>query len=108
MKFDKLMGSLHTFELGISEKSKKKKSTTVVSNIEDFEDKCDLDTDEGVSNAIVLLGRQLNKVMKKMDRKTRSNVNNKSLDINKSQEFGRRPKTEEKTNQGKGIQCYGC
>lgn len=43
-----------------------------------------------------------------MDSKTRSNVKNKSFDINKNQDFGRRPKDEEKTNQGKGIQCHGC
>ena len=74
-----------------------------VSNIEDLKDECDLNTDEGVSNAIVLLGRKFKKMMKNMDWKTRSNVKNKSFNINKNQNFGRRPKTEEKTNQGKGI-----
>lgn len=34
--------------------------------------------------------------MKKMDGKTRANVKNKSFDISKNQEFGRRPKTGEK------------
>lgn len=86
-----------------------KKSTTFISNIEDFEDECDMHTDEGISNAIVLLlGRQFNKVMKKMEWKTKSNVKNKSFDINKNKDFSRRSKTEEKTNQRKGIQCHGC
>ena len=57
MKVDELMGSLQTFELGISEKSEKKKSIAFVSNVEDLEDECDLDTDERIFNAIVLLGR---------------------------------------------------
>lgn len=57
MKVDELMGSLQTFELGISEKSKKKKNIAFVSNVEDLEDECDLDADEGISNVIVLLGR---------------------------------------------------
>lgn len=78
------MGSLQTFELGISEKSEKKKSIAFVSNIEDLKDECDLDTDEGISNAIVLLGRQFNKLMKKMDQKTRANVKKKSFDITKN------------------------
>lgn len=83
IKVDELMGSLQTFELGISEKSEKKKSIAFVSNIEDLEDECDLDTNEGISNVIVLLGRQFNKVMKKMDWKPRANVKNKSFDITK-------------------------
>lgn len=57
MKVNELMGSLQTFELGINEKSEKKKNIAFVSHVEDLEDECDLDTNEGISNAIVLLGR---------------------------------------------------
>ncbi|XP_050889874.1 uncharacterized protein LOC127095195 [Lathyrus oleraceus] len=82
MRVDELIGSLQTFELGISEKTEKKtKSITFVSNTENEQNQCDLDIDEGMTNALVLLGRQFNK---------------------------RRSRTKERSNQGKGIQCHGC
>ncbi|XP_050920063.1 uncharacterized protein LOC127137667 [Lathyrus oleraceus] len=81
MRVHELIGSLQTFELGISDKSKKKsKSITFVSDTKDEEDQCDLDTDEGMTNAIVLLGRQF---------------------------YKKRTRSEERFNQGKGIQCHG-
>jgi hypothetical protein len=49
-----------------------------------------------------MLGRQFNKFVKKIDKKGRPNVKNISSDIRK------RSTSEEKFNQGKGIQCYGC
>ena len=56
MGVDELVGSLQTFELGISDRSKNNnKSITFVSNTKDEENQCDLDTDEGMTNAIVLL-----------------------------------------------------
>ena len=42
-----------------------------------------------------------------MDRNPRSNVKNISSDIHKSNEFGRK-RAEDKSTQGKGIQCHGC
>ncbi|XP_050908832.1 uncharacterized protein LOC127122559 [Lathyrus oleraceus] len=72
VRVDELIGSLQTFELAINDRfGKKNKSITFISNIEDEEDQCDLDTNEGISNATVLPGRQFNKVLKKMDRKSR-------------------------------------
>jgi hypothetical protein len=65
MRVDELIGSLQTFELGISDKSEKKnKSIAFVSNTEDEENQCDLDAGEGMTNVIVLLGRQFNKILK--------------------------------------------
>ena len=94
MKVDELIWSLLTFELGISEKSEKKKSIVFVSNTDDSKDECDLDIEEGMSNAIVLLGKQFNKELKKVEWKSRSNVKNKSsdksFDININQDFGGR------------------
>ncbi|MCI40301.1 hypothetical protein A2U01_0061534, partial [Trifolium medium] len=37
---------------------------------------CDLKTDASISDAIVLLGRQFNKILMRMERKPRSNVKN--------------------------------
>jgi excinuclease UvrABC nuclease subunit len=85
MRVDELIGSLQTFELGIIDKyEKKNKSITFVSNTEDEEDQCDLDIDEEMINAIVLLGRQFNKMLKRIDRKSRPNVKNIPSDISKN------------------------
>ncbi|MCI74600.1 gag-pol polyprotein, partial [Trifolium medium] len=66
MKVDELVGSLQTFELAVSDRTEKKsKSIAFVSNTDDEELECDLETNEGISDAIVLLGRQFNKVLKR-------------------------------------------
>ena len=43
-----------------------------------------------------------------MDWKSRANVQNKSFDISKNQDEGRRSRTEEDSNQGKRVQCFEC
>ncbi|MCH92223.1 gag-pol polyprotein, partial [Trifolium medium] len=109
MKVDELVGSLQTFELGVSERSEKKnKSITFVSNVDDEEEQSDMETDESISEAIVLLGRQFNKILMKVDRRPVTNVKNISLDISKNTNAQRKPRTDEKTNQVKGVQCHEC
>ncbi|XP_050895373.1 uncharacterized protein LOC127101991 [Lathyrus oleraceus] len=77
MRVDELIGPLQTSKLAISDRSEKKnKSITFISNTKDEEGQYDLETDEGISNPIVLLERQFNKVLKKMDRKSSPNVKN--------------------------------
>ncbi|XP_050920158.1 uncharacterized protein LOC127137782 [Lathyrus oleraceus] len=62
MKVKELIGSLQTFELVISDRSEKKnKIITFISNSDDEEAQFDMEIDEGISNAIVLLGRQFHK-----------------------------------------------
>ena len=96
---DELVGSLQTFELAISDKSEKKnKTTTFVSNAEDEEIQADLDTDEGLSNTIVLLGNQFNRILKRMNRRGRPNVRNISSDIRSDDDFQNNTKPKEKTN----------
>jgi len=57
---------------------------------------------------MVLLGRQFNNTLKRMDRRRRPNVKNISSDIGKNSDSQRKTKAEEQPNQGKGLQCYGC
>ncbi|MCI15809.1 hypothetical protein A2U01_0036948, partial [Trifolium medium] len=40
---------------------------------------CDMETDESTSDAIVLLGRKFNKILKRLDRRPRSNVKNSAM-----------------------------
>lgn len=80
--------------MATSDRSEKKNnSLTFISNIEDEEDQCDLETDEEISNAIVLLGTKFNKVLKKMDMKSRPDVKNMSFDISKNNDSQRKART---------------
>ena len=85
MRVDELIGSLQTFELEISDGSEKKaKSIAFMSNTKEKEEESGQDTDEDLENDVALLGRQFNKLLKKMDVRSKSNVKNISSDINKS------------------------
>ena len=88
LKVDELIGSLQTFEMGITDNGdKKNKSIALVSNT-DVENK--EDEEENISEAIAMLGRQFNKLIKRMDPKSRSNVHNIPSDIDSS---SRRPRS---------------
>ncbi|XP_058741244.1 uncharacterized protein LOC131613606 [Vicia villosa] len=88
MKVDELIGSLQTFEMSICDNGEKKnKSKTFVSNTDEDSKESYGGSNENLSEAIAMLGRQFN---------------------NKSYDSSRRYKFEEKTNQGKWIQYHGC
>src|ERR1051325_3438743 len=53
-------------------------------------------------------GRQFNKLIKRIDPKSRTNVKDIPSDINRSYDSSRRSKSEEKGSQSSGIQCHGC
>ncbi|XP_058771038.1 uncharacterized protein LOC131644531 [Vicia villosa] len=106
MKVEELIGSLQTFEMGISENSEKKnKSIAFVSN---SQEEVEESREENLSESIAMLGKQFNKIIRRMDQKPRPNVKNISSDTNRSYDSGRRAKPEEKYNHSKGIQCHGC
>ena len=107
MRVDELIGSLQTFELGLSKRTEKKtKNLALMSNDEGEEDQLDLDTDEGLINTMMLLGKQFNKLMKKMEGRSKQHVQNISSDIRKNSEHQR--KQDDKSEQNRGIQCHGC
>src|ERR1044072_7815122 len=106
LKVEELIGSLMTFEMGISETvDKKSKSIALVSNSEEG---CKEEDEEKISEAIAMLGRQFNKLIRKIDPKSRSNVKDTASDINRSYDSSRRSKSEEKGSQSREIQCHGC
>ncbi|GAU44433.1 hypothetical protein TSUD_100800 [Trifolium subterraneum] len=112
IKLDDLVGSLQTYEMSANERSgssgSKSKSIALVSNTDNEDHQGDLDTGESISDAMVLLGKQFNKVMRRMDRKTKGNVPNIRFDISKSANNFRRTKTDDKVGQSKGVQCHEC
>ena len=55
-----------------------------------------------------MLGRQFNRLLKKMDVRSKANVKNIASDISKSNNIGRRTRSDEKPKEGKGVQCHEC
>ncbi|GAU46879.1 hypothetical protein TSUD_25960 [Trifolium subterraneum] len=101
IKLDELVGSLQTYEMSANERAgNKNKSISFVSNAESEDIHEDLDTDKNITEAMVLLGRQFNKVLRKMDARGKKNVPPISVDINRNPNPQRRIKPEEKESQG--------
>jgi hypothetical protein len=113
IRLDDLVGSLQTYELSANERSgSKNKNIAFVSNADTDDAQDEADTDESLSEAMALLGRQFNKVLRRMDRRGKQNVKQNvspiSLDINKNSGFQKKPKVEEKVSQVRGVQCHEC
>ncbi|KAK2372230.1 putative mitochondrial protein [Trifolium repens] len=109
MKMDELVGSLQTFESVLDERGdKKNKSIAFVSNTEEEDDQIEDGEEDSIADAIAMLGRQFNKVLKRVDRRNRQNGQSIRFDINKQQNIQKKSKPDEKNNQGKGVQCHEC
>jgi hypothetical protein len=92
--------------MGLNDGSEKKtKSIAFMSNTEEENSQ---DGDEYLANEVAMLGRQFNKLLKKMDVRSKENVKNISSDISKSNNAGRRARSDEKLKEGKEVQCYEC
>jgi hypothetical protein len=62
---DELVGSLQTFEMSINERGdKKNKSIAFVTNTDDEESQTDCQKEESIADALMLIGRQFNKVLR--------------------------------------------
>ncbi|KAK2373607.1 putative mitochondrial protein [Trifolium repens] len=109
MKMDELVGSLQTFESVLDERGdKRNKSIAFVSNTEEEDDQSEDGEEDSIADAIAMLGRQFNKVLKKVDRRNRQNGQGIRFDINKQQNSLKKSKPEDKSTQGKGVQCHEC
>ena len=95
MKVDELIGSLQTFELA---KGYKKKSIAFVSNTDEEDVQCDMETDENILDAFVRLGREFNKVLEMIDKNSRPNIQNISPNISRNSESQRRDIIDENSN----------
>ncbi|PNY13324.1 gag-protease polyprotein [Trifolium pratense] len=88
--------------------AKKHKSIAFRSSTDEEEQEIDVDSSDSISEAIVILGRKFNEVVKRMDRRPRTNVRNNANDISGNINFQRKSNINEKPNQGKGVQCHEC
>jgi len=109
LKVNELIGSLQNFEININNKiDKKGNDIAFISDIDAEEAQRELKDNESVSEAIVLLGRLFNKILKQADWKPRSNGQNIKSNIDNQQDNVRKVKTNENINQSKGVQCHEC
>src|SRR4051812_12879377 len=82
MKMDELIGTLQIFESSICEPvEKKNKSIAFVTNTGDDLRKSNGGSNENLSEAIAMLGKQFNSLIKRVDQQSKSNVKNTSNDI---------------------------
>jgi hypothetical protein len=84
---------------------KKTKSIAFVSNTEEENSQ---DLDKEWANEVAMLGRQFNRLLKKIDVRSKANVKNISSDISKSNNAGRKARKNEKPKEGKEVQYYEC
>ncbi|CAJ2661591.1 unnamed protein product [Trifolium pratense] len=109
MKLDELVGSLQTYESAANGRSEKKNKSIAFSsknNEEELED--EEETNESISEAMVLLGKQFNKVLKRMDKRPKSNFKNNAPGTMRSNENQGKPKSDEKSNLNRNIRCHEC
>jgi hypothetical protein len=109
MKVEEIIGLLQTFEMAINDQpDKKNNGIAFLSNTCDKQTEGDLEIDNEISEAVALLGRQINKVLKRLGRGLKSNAKNIPSDIRQSNDSKEKTKAEEHHNLGKGPQCFRC
>ncbi|PNX61091.1 gag-protease polyprotein, partial [Trifolium pratense] len=85
MKLDELVGSLQTYEVATNERmDKKTKSIAFVSNAEKEDQQSDIESKSSISDAMVLLGKQFNKVRKRMEKSPRTSVPDTGRNTNRN------------------------
>lgn len=84
MKVEELIGSLQTFEMEIIDHiEERKKGIALLSNTSVDQTEGNLETNEESSEAIVLIGRQFNNILRKINGRCGTDVRNIPSDINR-------------------------
>jgi hypothetical protein len=105
MKVEELIGSLLTCEIN-ERTDKKAKSIAFVTNAD--EEESQEDPEESISEALVLLGKQFNKLIKRVDKRQKPNEQDIRFDISKQPVNLRKIGNEEKSSKFKEVQCHEC
>lgn len=104
-----LIRSLQNFEININNKTEKEgKGNVLTSNIGAEETQRKIKTNESMSEAIALFGKQFTKILKQVDRESRTNDQHIMSNIKGQQNNMRKFKTDGNNNQPKGVQCSKC
>jgi len=109
MQVDELIESLQNFELVVDNRTEKKgEGIAFTANTADEEAHGDSVEDENLLENLVLLGRQFNKILKQVNRRSKGNGHNIRFNTDKQQSNARNDRTDEKNSQYKDFQCHGC
>ena len=109
MRVDELIGSLQTYESSVNERiERKNKSIAFVSNAAEEDEEDEQDSGESFSEAIVMLGRQFNKILRKADKNSWKDAKNNAPDIMRNIDAQKKSKGDEKPTVNKRIQCHEC
>jgi len=99
MQVDDLIGFLQNFELVVDNRTEKKgKGIAFTANTADEEAHGDIVDDENLSENLVLLGRQFNRILKQVNRRPKGNGPNIRFKIDKQQSNAKNDRTDEKNN----------
>jgi len=109
MQVDELIGSLHNLELVVDNRIEKKgKGISFTANTADDEALEESVEDDNLSENLVMLGRQFNRILKQISRRSKGNGQNIRFNTNKQQSNPRYDRTDEKNSRYKGVQCQEC
>jgi hypothetical protein len=104
MKLEEVIGSHQTFEMTISDHiEERKKGVALLSNNSVDQTEGNLETNEESSEAIVLIERLFNNILKKINGMRGTDVRNTPSNINSGSP---RERIDYKNSQGKGAQCH--
>jgi len=108
MQVKELIGSLQNFELVDNRTEKKGKGIAFTANTADDEGLEESFEDENLSENLVMLGRQFNRILKQANRRSKGNGQNIRFNIDRQQSNPRYDRTNEKNRRYKGVQCHEC
>jgi len=109
LNVDELIGSLQNFELVVKSRTEKKgKSIAFTSGTENDVVLGDCMGNEDLSEDLVLLGKQFNRIMKHVIRRPRPNGQNIRFNNDQHTRNEEYVKPDEKSNQYKGVQGHEC
>ena len=87
---------------------KKGKGVAFVSNTEINELQGDVVGDENLSENLGMLGRQFNRILKQVNKRTRPNGQNFRFNTDLQTNNMQNVRSDEKSNQYKGVKCHEC
>ena len=107
LKVNELIGSLQNLELNINNKTDKKdKGIAFASNVDTKETQGNHEDKDSLSENIVVHGKQFRKILKQVDSRPRSNVQNFMSNIDNQPGYVKNTRNDEKNTQSKGVQCH--
>jgi len=96
LKVDEMIGSLQNFELNINNKTdKNSKRITFTSNIKTDEIQGNHEDDDSLSENIVLVRKQIRRILKQVYNRSRSNAQNIKSNIDNQPQYVKNTRTDE-------------